>query len=133
MKNNIEPCPFCGEIPLSEFDDGLKKYWIHCDNPKCKIQPSTDAHVNKSVVTREWNRRANNIIVLPCKIGEILYLIQVDYKGNYSLNSCEVSSKITMFSILRAYEEKTILFMSTDKKKAEKKIKELEEKSRNGK
>lgn len=76
---------------------------------------------------------ANDIIVPPCKIGETLYLIQVDYRGNYSLNSCEVGSKITMFSILRAYEEKTILFMSTDKKKAEKKIKELEEKSRNGK
>lgn len=133
MKNTIEPCPFCGEIPLSEFSTGIKKYWIHCDNPKCRIQPSTDAHVNKSVVTREWNRRADNIIVLPCKIGETLHLIQVDYKGNYSLSSCEVSSKITMLSILRAYEEKTVVYMTTDKNEAEEKFKEFKEKNYNGK
>ena len=75
---------------------------------------------------------ANDIIVPPCKIGETLYLIQVDYRGNYSLNSCEVGSKITMLSILRAYEEKTILFMSTDKSEVDGKLKELKE-SLNGK
>ena len=76
---------------------------------------------------------ANNIIVPPCKIGETLYLIQIDYKGNYSLNSCEVASKITMFSILRAYEEKTVVYMTTDKNEAEEKFKELKEKISDGK
>lgn len=76
---------------------------------------------------------ANGVMLPPCKIGETLYLVQVDYKGNYNFSNCLVNSKITMFSILKAYEEKTIVYMSTDKNKAEQKFKELEEKSNNGK
>lgn len=69
---------------------------------------------------------ANDVIVPPCKIGETLYLIQIDFKGNYSLSECLVSSKITMLSILRAREEQTIIYMSTNKSEAEEKLKELE-------
>ena len=69
---------------------------------------------------------ANDVIVPPCKIGETLYLIQIDFKGNYSLSECLVSSKITMLSILRAREEQTITYMSTNKSEAEEKLKELE-------
>ena len=60
MQNELKPCPFCGETPTREFGNGIKKYWISCNNPKCRIQPTTDAHTNKSVVTREWNRRVDN-------------------------------------------------------------------------
>lgn len=68
---------------------------------------------------------ANGVILPPCNVGETVYLIQIDYKGKYSMLSCLVDSKITMFSILRAYEEKTIVYMSTDKSKAEQKLKEM--------
>ena len=68
---------------------------------------------------------ANGVIIPPCKVGETLYLIQIDYKGKYSMQSCLVPSKITMFSILRAYEEQTIVYMSTDKSKTEQKLKEM--------
>lgn len=76
---------------------------------------------------------ANDIIVPPCKIGETLYLIQVDFKGNCNLSSCKVNSKITMLSILRAYAEKTILCMSTDKDEVEEKLKEFKKENSDGK
>lgn len=60
MPNELKSCPFCGEIPTMEYGNGINKYWIGCNNPKCRIQPMTDAHTNKSVVTREWNRRVDN-------------------------------------------------------------------------
>ena len=69
---------------------------------------------------------ANGVIIPPCKIGETLYLIQIDYEGKYSVQQCLVNSKITMLSILRAYEEKTVVYMSTDKNKAEQKLKEMD-------
>lgn len=54
---NLKPCPFCGSIPIHKYNEHIKKWYIECDNEKCKIQPSTDAHINKSVITREWNKR----------------------------------------------------------------------------
>lgn len=84
-----------------------------------------------------WNTKsfartvADNIledgwIKLPCRVGETLYLIQVKYEGGYSFCGIEVNSKITMFSIMRAYEEHTVVYMSTDKAAAEQRLKELE-------
>ena len=55
--SELKPCPFCGVVPTVEFGDEIKKYWISCNNPKCRIQPTTDAHTHKSVIVREWNRR----------------------------------------------------------------------------
>ena len=55
--SNVKPCPFCGELPDVEYFDDIKKYWVTCNNPKCRIQPHTDAHASKAVVVREWNRR----------------------------------------------------------------------------
>lgn len=60
MTDKLKPCPFCGGQPIVEYGNGIKKYWICCQNEKCRIQPTTDAHKNKGVVTREWNRRADN-------------------------------------------------------------------------
>lgn len=84
-----------------------------------------------------WNTKsfartvADNIledgwIKLPCRVGETLYLIQVKYEGGYSFCGIEVNSKITMLSIMRAYEEHTVVYMSTDKAAAEQRLKELE-------
>lgn len=53
----LKPCPFCGTIPTLEQDPITSRFAIFCDHPKCRIQPSTDFHTNRSVVTREWNRR----------------------------------------------------------------------------
>ena len=44
-------------IPIVEFGNGIKKYWVCCQNEKCRIQPTTDAHKTKGVVVREWNKR----------------------------------------------------------------------------
>ena len=55
----LKPCPFCGVVPIVKFDNAIKKYWISCNNPKCRVQSMTDAHINKSVIVREWNRRRN--------------------------------------------------------------------------
>lgn len=60
MASELKPCPFCGKTPIVEFGNGIKKYWISCNNPKCRVQPTTDAHIKKSVITREWNRRFDN-------------------------------------------------------------------------
>lgn len=68
---------------------------------------------------------ANGVIVPPCEVGETLYLVQINHKGDYSMTPIVVGSKITMLSILRAYEEKTIIYMSTDKEQAEQKLKEM--------
>jgi hypothetical protein len=60
MPNELKPCPFCGAIPILEYGNGINKYWISCQNEKCRIQPMTDAHTNKGVIVREWNRRVDN-------------------------------------------------------------------------
>lgn len=67
----------------------------------------------------------NGVIVPPCKVGETLYLVQIDFEGNYFMTTITDVSKITMLSILRAYEEKTVVYMSTAKEKAEQKLKEM--------
>ena len=60
MKSNLKPCPFCGAIPTLEYGNGINKWWISCQNEKCRIQPTTDAHINKGVVVREWNKRVES-------------------------------------------------------------------------
>ena len=56
----LKPCPFCGEKPIVEYGNGIKKYWISCQNEKCWVQPNTDAHINRGVVVRFWNRRVSD-------------------------------------------------------------------------
>ena len=91
-----------------------------CSN-KCKY-----AHLEYCIGDRLADHLIENgVIVPPCKVGETLHLIQRDWENNYFLTACEVSSKITMLSILRAYEEKTVVYMSTDKDQAEQKLKEM--------
>ena len=68
---------------------------------------------------------ANGVIVPPCKVGETLYLVQIDFEGNYFMTTITDVSKVTMLSILRAYEEKTVVYMSTAKEEAEQKLKEM--------
>lgn len=67
----------------------------------------------------------NGVVVPPCKVGETLYLVQIDYEGDYFMTTISDVSKITMLSILRAYEEKTVVYMSTDKEQAEQKLMEV--------
>ena len=62
---NLKPCPFCGGEATAEFGIVIDKVitdWnvIYCENPKCRIRPTTDWHKTKAVVVREWNRRATN-------------------------------------------------------------------------
>jgi hypothetical protein len=62
-KCKLKPCPFCGKVPVmesSDYDPRVTRYVIRCENPKCRIQPNTDYHIYKSVITREWNRRAKD-------------------------------------------------------------------------
>ena len=53
-----------------------------------------------------------------------MYVVQIDYEGNYFMTTIIDVSKIKMLSILRAYEEKTVVYMSTDREEAEKALKE---------
>ena len=59
-KVKLKPCPFCGATPQREKVMRFgQMYWsIACENEKCRIQPMTDMHKTLSVITREWNRRA---------------------------------------------------------------------------
>lgn len=59
------------------------------------------------------------------KVGDILWIIQADHMGRYNLSRCMIYSVATLSSILRAYEEGTILYVSTDKSDAEQKLKEM--------
>ena len=52
---NLKPCPFCGS--KVHYTLWKNKWLIGCTNDKCRIQPHTDYHVNKSVIAREWNKR----------------------------------------------------------------------------
>lgn len=59
----LKTCPFCGAKPIiDEWIDGDKKYYrVCCDDVyKCSMLPTTDYNVSKSVVVREWNRRAKD-------------------------------------------------------------------------
>ena len=56
----IKKCPFCGSTPIVEYGNGIKKWWVCCRNDKCWVHPTTDAHTNKSVVVRFWNRRVDD-------------------------------------------------------------------------
>lgn len=60
--NMLKPCPFCGQeaIVITWIRDNKEMmYRVCCDNEKC-LSPSTDFHVDKSIVMREWNRRADD-------------------------------------------------------------------------
>ena len=96
-------------------------------NELCEVMHKfgvVDLPYNDETICELFKNKAD-VIVPPCKVGETLYLIQIDYIGNYSMSPIIVSSKITMFSILRAYEEKTVIYMSTDKNKTEQKLQAL--------
>lgn len=56
----LKPCPFCGGEAIHRYGSNIAKYYVCCENPKCRVQPITDAHQSKAVVTREWNRRAED-------------------------------------------------------------------------
>ena len=73
----------------------------------------------------------NGVIVPPCRAGETLHVVQIDYEGNYFMTTIIDVSKITLLSLLRAYEEKTVVYMSIDRKKAEKVLKEKKERNNN--
>lgn len=57
MVVELKPCPFCGSKSTIEQNNSTKKWWICCTNTRCRINPSTDPHINRGVVVREWNRR----------------------------------------------------------------------------
>ena len=96
---------------VSEPCDGCE---FNTNDDKC------DTYARKAAYLIE-----NGVVVQPCMPGETLYLIQIDFKGNYFMTTISDVSKITMLSILRAYEEKTVVYMSTDKEQAEQKLKEM--------
>ena len=61
----LKPCPFCGGEATAEFgivitDKPSDWNVVCCKNKQCRIQPTTDWHKSRSVVVREWNRRAGD-------------------------------------------------------------------------
>lgn len=61
-KVKLKPCPFCGAQPEREKFMSMGKiyYSISCTNEKCFVQPFTAGHINSSIPTKEWNKRARN-------------------------------------------------------------------------
>jgi hypothetical protein len=57
-KNELEPCPFCGENP--ELIGG-SFYWVRCSNFKCKVYPSTSLKKGKEKAIKEWNRHMTKV------------------------------------------------------------------------
>ena len=45
---------------MVDYDEYLQKYRVCCGNLKCKIQPTTDFHAYIGVITKDWNRRAED-------------------------------------------------------------------------
>jgi Lar family restriction alleviation protein len=61
MKDNLKPCPFCGENKLGIYEkDG--KYRVICINPSCHIPNTTYYQNTKQQAKEYWNRRVNNEI-----------------------------------------------------------------------
>ena len=63
MMEHLKPCPFCGAEPAIGERVGIgnrKYFYIACENDNCRINPGTDLHIKKSVVIKEWNRRASD-------------------------------------------------------------------------
>lgn len=55
----LKECPFCGGVPKLRFSgENINKWIVECDNPQCRIQPTTDYHKLKWLVVREWNHRS---------------------------------------------------------------------------
>lgn len=56
----LKPCPFCGDLPRIRYTFG--KPVIECENPKCKMKPSTWIHSdtdNFDKLVRIWNKRGH--------------------------------------------------------------------------
>lgn len=60
MKRNqeLKQCPFCRHLPRIRYTFGRPV--IECDNPKCKMKPSTWLHSNThnfNKLVKIWNTR----------------------------------------------------------------------------
>lgn len=56
----LKPCPFCGEIPTLGDNGGAGgEFWsiIHCNNPKCEIEPSAQCFGLPTLAIKDWNTR----------------------------------------------------------------------------
>lgn len=62
MKDHLEPCPFCGSIPIISKDkddcwQGQFCYSVTCDNENCEIHPGTHSYTSKQGAMSAWNTR----------------------------------------------------------------------------
>ena len=63
VKQELKPCPFCGETPtLERYTDlyNMVKYGIECRGSDCEIQPFTAWYADKAEAIEAWNRRAED-------------------------------------------------------------------------
>jgi Lar family restriction alleviation protein len=54
----LKPCPFCGEVPIVEYDLNIKLYSVSCHSKKCHICLMTWARRKKQDAIDYWNQRA---------------------------------------------------------------------------
>lgn len=57
MKDDLMPCPFCGEQP--EVVEKVRgSITIRCTSKKCTVKPCTNASSQRKTAREYWNKRA---------------------------------------------------------------------------
>ena len=56
--NALLPCPWCGNLPKTSYDERNDEHWIACESDNCEVCPATASSDFAGLVKR-WNRRAS--------------------------------------------------------------------------
>ena len=56
----LKPCPFCGGVAVTRYDDDGVWFYIECGNENCLILVQGQWHTDMNEAKKEWNRRADN-------------------------------------------------------------------------
>lgn len=53
VSGHVEPCPFCGEMPIVDAGNGA----VYCDNPGCRVHAEVSCRTNVNIAIDDWNKR----------------------------------------------------------------------------
>lgn len=58
----LKACPFCGKVPdrverWESLTTPKVYYMVGCNNPRCKIQPTTVGYTFRQNAVNAWNKR----------------------------------------------------------------------------
>lgn len=55
-KNDISPCPWCGEKPI-EYTTQFGGHYLECENYACPVQPQSQVFRTREKLIEHWNER----------------------------------------------------------------------------